>query len=56
MHRENMDDAKGTLGYEKPEIKDYGDLDELTASQRPGNTSDVPTGTAGIGGFGSAFS
>lgn len=46
MDLENMDDAKGALAYERPEVTDYGDLDELTAAQYPGNTWDVPRGTS----------
>jgi hypothetical protein len=33
--------------YEKPEIKDYGDLRELTATAAGGPQSDVPRGTPG---------
>ncbi|MEX0815876.1 MAG: lasso RiPP family leader peptide-containing protein [Gaiellales bacterium] len=31
--------------YEKPEVKDYGDLRELTATQATGTQTDVPKGT-----------
>jgi hypothetical protein len=31
--------------YEKPEIKDYGDLRELTQTQATGTQTDVPKGT-----------
>jgi hypothetical protein len=40
-----MDKQSTELGYEKPEIKDYGDLRELTATQRKGTKTDVPLGT-----------
>jgi hypothetical protein len=33
---------KVVLEYEKPEIKDYGDLRELTSASVPGPLSDVP--------------
>jgi hypothetical protein len=31
--------------YERPEIEDYGTLEELTASQSKGHARDVPLGT-----------
>ncbi len=31
--------------YEKPQVKDYGDLRELTASNPSGTQTDVPIGT-----------
>jgi hypothetical protein len=31
--------------YEKPQIADYGDLRELTATQSTGTRTDVPKGT-----------
>ena len=34
-----------TVEYTKPEIKDYGDLKELTAASSGGNHTDVPLGT-----------
>jgi hypothetical protein len=43
--KERPEAESGAPEYGKPEIKDYGDLRELTASHHPGNTWDVPTGT-----------
>jgi hypothetical protein len=40
-----VDEKKGTVEYEKPEVKDYGDLRELTATAPTGNQTDVPKGT-----------
>jgi hypothetical protein len=34
-----------TPEYTKPEVKDYGDLRELTARNATGNQTDVPKGT-----------
>jgi hypothetical protein len=34
--------------YEKPVVKDYGDLTELTAATLTGNQTDVGFGTAGF--------
>jgi hypothetical protein len=34
-----------TLVYEKPEVKDYGDLRELTQTHSTGTQTDVPLGT-----------
>jgi hypothetical protein len=31
--------------YEKPKVKDYGDLRELTATQDSGRQTDIPKGT-----------
>ena len=31
--------------YTKPEVKDYGDLRELTAANTTGTKTDVPKGT-----------
>ncbi len=31
--------------YEKPQVTDYGDLRELTATQSTGTHTDVPKGT-----------
>jgi hypothetical protein len=31
--------------YEKPEVRDYGDLKELTAATSTGTHTDVPSGT-----------
>jgi hypothetical protein len=36
---------KVAVEYEKPEVKDYGDLRELTATGSPGAQLDVPKGT-----------
>jgi hypothetical protein len=33
------------LEYEKPEVKDYGDLRELTTTAPTGTHTDVPIGT-----------
>jgi hypothetical protein len=33
------------LDYEKPEIRDYGDLKDLTEQLRTGTHTDVPLGT-----------
>jgi hypothetical protein len=40
-----MDKDKIAVEYEKPEVKDYGDLRELTAQQASGSATDVPKGT-----------
>jgi hypothetical protein len=40
-----MDKHSAAVEYEKPEIKDYGDLRELTAVQWKGTKTDVPLGT-----------
>ena len=40
-----MEKEKSLTGYEKPEVKDYGDLRELTAAQNKGTKTDVPFGT-----------
>jgi hypothetical protein len=41
-----MQDREGrTVEYTKPEVKDYGDLRELTATQVNGTKTDVPKGT-----------
>ena len=41
-----MDERKDVAAaYEKPEVKDYGDLRELTAAQATGTQTDVPKGT-----------
>lgn len=36
-----MDEQLGTLEYEKPEVADYGDLIELTASGSDGDCLDA---------------
>ena len=36
---------KVELEYEKPEVKDYGDLRELTTTAPTGTHTDVPIGT-----------
>jgi hypothetical protein len=36
---------KAELAYQKPEVKDYGDLRELTSAVTPGPPGDVPKGT-----------
>jgi hypothetical protein len=33
--------------YKKPEIRDYGELRQLTAAQASGHATDVPKGTVG---------
>ena len=33
------------LDYEKPEIRDYGDLKDLTEQLKTGSQTDVPKGT-----------
>jgi hypothetical protein len=35
---------KVAVEYEKPDVKDYGDLRELTAVQHKGTNKDVPLG------------
>ena len=40
-----MDNETTAVEYEKPEVKDYGDLRELTATQAKGTKTDVPLGT-----------
>ena len=40
-----MEKDKIAVDYEKPEVKDYGDLRELTATAPTGNQTDVPKGT-----------
>jgi hypothetical protein len=40
-----MEKDKTAVEYEKPEIKDYGDLRELTAVAPLGPPTDVPKGT-----------
>ena len=40
-----MEKDKIAVEYEKPEVKDYGDLRELTATQQKGTKTDVPLGT-----------
>ena len=40
-----MEKDKIAVEYEKPEVKDYGDLRELTAQQVTGSATDVPKGT-----------
>jgi hypothetical protein len=39
--------AKTAVEYEKPEIKDYGDLRELTATGGGGAHFDIPKGSPG---------
>ena len=39
------DREQGSVEYTKPEVKDYGDLRELTATQVNGTKTDVPKGT-----------
>jgi hypothetical protein len=41
----HMSDTKGPLDYAKPTVSDYGDLQELTATNTTGNSTDVPFGT-----------
>jgi hypothetical protein len=43
MEKENV-----AVEYEKPEIKDYGDLRELTETTGHGTQTDVPKGTRNI--------
>ena len=40
-----MEKDKIAVDYEKPDVKDYGDLRELTAQQVTGDQTDVPKGT-----------
>jgi hypothetical protein len=40
-------DRDKKLEYVKPEVKDYGDLRELTASTVSSGATDVPKGTPG---------
>jgi hypothetical protein len=40
-----MEKDKTAVEYEKPEVKDYGDLRELTATAPAGHHTDVPKGT-----------
>jgi hypothetical protein len=40
-----MEKDTSAVEYEKPEVKDYGDLRELTATQVTGSQTDVPKGT-----------
>jgi len=40
-----IDTDKPTSDYEKPSIRDYGELQQLTAAHTTGNTTDVPKGT-----------
>lgn len=56
MENDKTDDPKGAARYEKPEVNDYGDLAELTASHTPGNTWDIPKGTSSTVYTGSVFS
>ena len=38
---------RNEVEYEKPEIKEYGDLRELTARRTTAGLTDVPSGTPG---------
>jgi hypothetical protein len=38
---------KTEVEYEKPEVVEYGDLRELTASRTTSGLTDVPSGTPG---------
>jgi hypothetical protein len=40
-----VNDKNGALDYSKPTVSDYGDLQELTATQATGTQTDVPCGT-----------
>ena len=40
-----MEKERVGLEYEKPEVTDYGTLEELTATGTPGSQLDVPKGT-----------
>jgi hypothetical protein len=42
--RKTMEKDKIAVEYKKPEVKDYGDLRELTATQLTGHHTDVPKG------------
>lgn len=42
-----MENEQKEPKYEKPEIKDYGDLRELTQIQATGTHTDVPKGFPG---------
>lgn len=43
----NQKDTKQAPAYTKPEIADYGDLQELTATTTSKGVTDVPKGTPG---------
>jgi hypothetical protein len=43
--RNEMEQDRNGPKYEKPEVKDYGDLRELTQIQTTGTQTDVPKGT-----------
>jgi hypothetical protein len=45
MDERRMDQERNGPEYEKPEIRDYGDLRELTQTQKTGTQTDVPFGT-----------
>lgn len=40
-----MEKDTNAVEYEKPEVKDYGDLRELTTTRVIGSQTDVPKGT-----------
>jgi hypothetical protein len=40
-----MNDQSGAPDYSKPTVSDYGDLQELTATNVTGSSTDVPLGT-----------
>jgi hypothetical protein len=40
-----MEEHQVEYEYEQPEIRDYGDLKELTAATSSGTHTDVPSGT-----------
>jgi hypothetical protein len=40
-----MEEQATAVDYEKPAVKDYGDVRELTATQKLGKQTDVPLGT-----------
>jgi hypothetical protein len=37
--------TEAAVDYEKPQIRDYGDLKDLTAASSTGSHTDVPLGT-----------
>ena len=40
-----MNEKNGAPEYSKPVVSDYGDLEQLTASNPTGTQTDVPLGT-----------
>jgi hypothetical protein len=44
-------DIREELGYEKPAVVDYGDIEDITATNHTNNLSDVPIGQQSDQGF-----